>query len=53
VARVWGDALGSEVQVRTMPGQKLRLELLFDTPEGALALGGKISDAIAKDTKRR
>ena len=38
VARVWGDALGSDVQVRTMPGQKLRVELLFDSPEGAFAL---------------
>ncbi len=53
VARVWGDALGAEVQVRTMPGQKLRVELLFDSPEGAFALGGKISEAIARGTKRR
>jgi hypothetical protein len=53
VARVWGDALGAEVQVRTMPGQKLRLEILFDNPEGAFALGGKISDAIARGTKRK
>ena len=34
--------MGSEVLVRTMPGQKLRVELLFDSPEGAFALGGKI-----------
>jgi len=34
-------ALGAEVQVRTLPGQKLRLEILFDNPEGALSLGEK------------
>jgi ParB family transcriptional regulator, chromosome partitioning protein len=53
LARVWGDALGAEVQVRTMPGQKLRVELLFDSPEGAFALGGKIGEAIARGAKRR
>ncbi len=35
VARVWGDALGVEVGVRTLRGRKLRLEVVFDTPEGA------------------
>jgi len=53
VARVWGDALGTEVLVRTLPGRKLRVELVFDSPEGALALGGRIAEKIARGTKRR
>jgi len=53
VARVWGDALGAEVTVRSLPSRRLRVELLFDSPEGAFALGGKISEAIARGTKHR
>jgi ParB family chromosome partitioning protein len=46
VARVWGDALGAEVFVRSLHGRKLRVEFVFDSPEGALALGGKIAEAV-------
>jgi ParB family chromosome partitioning protein len=53
VARVWGDALGAEVTVRSLPSRKLRVELVFDSPEGAFALGGKIGEAIARGTRRR
>jgi hypothetical protein len=53
VARVWGDALGVEVGVRTLRGQKLRLELLFDTPQGALALGKRITQTATRHTKRK
>jgi ParB family transcriptional regulator, chromosome partitioning protein len=53
VARVWGDALGAEVTVRSLPSRKLRVELLFDSPEGAFALGGRIGEAVARGTKRR
>jgi ParB-like chromosome segregation protein Spo0J len=53
IARVWGDALGAEVMVRALPHRKLRVELLFDSPEGAFALGGKINEAIARGSKRR
>jgi ParB family chromosome partitioning protein len=53
VARVWGDALGAEVTVRTMSGRQLRVELVFDSPEGALALGGMIGEKIARGSKRR
>jgi ParB family transcriptional regulator, chromosome partitioning protein len=52
VARVWGDALGAEVTVRSLSNRKLRVELLFDSPEGAFALGGKIGEAVARGTKR-
>jgi ParB family chromosome partitioning protein len=45
IARVWGDALGTEVHVRTLPHHKLRVELPFDTPQGALALGKRITQA--------
>jgi ParB family chromosome partitioning protein len=53
IARVWGDALGVEVQVRAMGGRKLRVEIPFYSPEGALGLGGKIREEIAKGKKRR
>ena len=53
VARVWGDALGAEVTVRNLPSRKLRVELVFDSPEGAFALGGRIGEAVARGTRRR
>jgi ParB family chromosome partitioning protein len=40
IARVWGDAVGAEVMVRTLPDRKLRVEFVFESPEGALAVGG-------------
>ena len=51
VARVWGDALGAEVHVRNLPYRKLRVEVVFDSPEGALALGGRIGGAVARGSK--
>jgi len=53
IARVWGDALGAEVTVRPLPARKLRVELVFDSPEGAFALGGQIAEQIARGSKRR
>jgi ParB family transcriptional regulator, chromosome partitioning protein len=53
IARVWGDALGAEVTVRPLPHRKLRVELLFDSPEGAFALGGQIAETVARGRKRR
>jgi ParB family transcriptional regulator, chromosome partitioning protein len=53
VARVWGDAVGEEVTVRPMSGRRLRVELVFDSPEGALAVGGQIAEKIARGSKRR
>jgi ParB family chromosome partitioning protein len=53
VARVWGDALGAEVLVRTLPHRKLRLEIVFDSPEGAFAFGGRIGEKIARASKCR
>ncbi len=53
VARVWGDALGTEVTVRNLPSRKLRVELVFDSPEGAFAFGGRIGEKIARGSKRR
>jgi ParB family chromosome partitioning protein len=53
LARVWGDALGAEVQIRTLTGRKLRVELLFDSLEGAFAVGGRIGEAIAEAEKRK
>ena len=53
IARVWGDALGAEVLVRTLPHHKLRVELLFDSPEGALAVGGRVGELVARGSRRR
>jgi hypothetical protein len=53
VARVWGDAVGAEVTVRALPNRRLRVEFVFDSPEGALAVGGRIGEAIARGSKRR
>ncbi len=43
IARIWGDAVGEEVTVRAMYGRKLRVEFVFESPEGALAVGGRLA----------
>jgi ParB family chromosome partitioning protein len=53
IARVWGDAVGEEVTVRPMYGRKLRVEFVFESPEGALAVGGRLAETIARGSKRR
>jgi ParB/RepB/Spo0J family partition protein len=53
VARVWGDAVGEEVMVRAMSGRKLRVEFVFESPEGALAVGGLLAEKLARGAKRR
>jgi hypothetical protein len=53
VARVWGDVLGVEVGVRTLRGRKLRVEVVFNSAEAALAVGGHLGDAVARGSKRR
>jgi hypothetical protein len=53
VARVWGDVLGVEVSVRTLRGRKLRVEVVFNSAEAALAIGGHLGEAVARGSKRR
>ena len=53
VAKVWGDAVGAEVFVRVLGRGKLRVEFVFDSPAGALAVGGRIAELVARGTKRR
>jgi len=53
VAKVWGDAVGAEVFVRALGGGKLRVEFVFDSPAGALAVGGRIAELVARGSKRR
>jgi ParB family chromosome partitioning protein len=53
VARVWGDAVGEEVTVRAMSGRKLKVEFVFESPEGALAVGGRLAETLARGSKRR
>jgi ParB family chromosome partitioning protein len=53
IARVWGDAVGAEVMVRALPSRKLRVEFVFDSPAGALAVGGQLAEKVARASKRR
>jgi ParB family transcriptional regulator, chromosome partitioning protein len=53
VARVWGDLLGVEVGVRTVSGRKFRVEADFTSAEVALAVGGNLTEAVARGSKRR
>jgi ParB family transcriptional regulator, chromosome partitioning protein len=53
VAKVWGDVLGVEVQVRTLRAPKLRVEVVFNSAEAALAVGGHLAEAVARGKKRR
>jgi ParB family transcriptional regulator, chromosome partitioning protein len=53
IARVWGDAVGEEVMVRAMSHRKLRVEFVFESPEGALAVGGRLAETLARGAKRR
>jgi hypothetical protein len=53
VARVWGDVLGVEVSVRSLRARKLRVEVVFNSAEAALAVGGRLAEAVARGSKRR
>jgi hypothetical protein len=53
IARVWGDAVGAEVMVRVLSSRKLRVEFVFDSPAGALAVGGQLAEKVARASKRR
>ena len=53
VARVWGDLLSAEVSVRTLRGRKLRLEVVFDPPESAFVIAGRLGEAVARGSKRK
>jgi ParB family transcriptional regulator, chromosome partitioning protein len=52
IARVWGNAVGAEVMVRTLPDRKLRVEFVFESPEGALAVGGQLAEKVARGARR-
>jgi ParB family chromosome partitioning protein len=51
IARVWGDAVGEEVMVRVLSSRKLRVEFVFDSPAGALAVGGQLAEKVARASK--
>jgi acyl-CoA thioesterase FadM len=53
VARVWGDLLDVGVSVRSLRGRKLRLEVEFTSAESALAVGGRLTEEVARGSKRR
>ncbi len=44
VAQAWGEALGAEVRIRTSYNGRVRLEVVFASPEAALAAAGRLGD---------
>jgi hypothetical protein len=48
-----GDLLGVEVSAHTLHNRKLRLEVVFNSTEAALAVGGHLGEAVARGSKRR
>jgi ParB family chromosome partitioning protein len=52
LATAWGDLLGSEVQVRPLPRQRMRLEVLFSSAAEGLASADRFAAAIAKGGPR-
>ena len=52
VARVWGDLLGVEVGVRALRGRQLRVEVVFPSAESALAVGGHLTEQVARAKNR-
>jgi ParB family transcriptional regulator, chromosome partitioning protein len=53
VAKVWGDVVGAEVHVRNMPYRKVRVEVSFDTSEGALALGQQLAEVVVRGRRAK
>jgi ParB family transcriptional regulator, chromosome partitioning protein len=53
VARAWGELLGAEVHVRSLPHRRLRLELTFGSAAEGIALADRLAAAIARGSKGR
>jgi ParB family transcriptional regulator, chromosome partitioning protein len=53
VARVWGDLLGAEVHVRSLPRGQLRMEVTFVSAAEGIALADRLAAAIARGSKGR
>jgi ParB family transcriptional regulator, chromosome partitioning protein len=53
LATAWGDLLGTEVQVRPLPRQRMRLEVLFGSAAEGLASADRFAAAIARGSRRR
>jgi ParB family chromosome partitioning protein len=51
LAKVWGDLLGVEVNVRVLPRGRMRVEVLFDSAAEGIALADRFGAAIAKGSK--
>ena len=48
VARVWGDLLGTELHVRPMRKEQMRLEVEFDFASEGLALAERLTSVVAR-----
>jgi len=53
VARAWGDVLCVEVHVRTLPRRQVRLEVVFHSPDEALASAERLAAAVTRGAKLR
>jgi ParB family chromosome partitioning protein len=51
LATAWGELLGAEVHVRSLPRGRMRLEVLFDSAAEGIALADRLRAAIAKGSK--
>jgi ParB family chromosome partitioning protein len=50
IAKAWGDLAGAEVDVKTV-FQRVRVEILFHTPDAALATATRLSEAASRGSK--
>ena len=48
-AEAWGNVLGVEAHVRPMSRGRARLEVPFTSAEAAIAIAGRLSQAVARD----
>jgi ParB family chromosome partitioning protein len=53
LAKAWGELLGAEVHVRSLPHGRMRLEVLFDSAAEGIALADRLRAAIARGSKGR
>jgi len=53
LAKAWGELLGAEVHVRSLPGGRMRIEVLFNSAAEGIELADRLRAAIAKGSKGR
>jgi ParB family transcriptional regulator, chromosome partitioning protein len=51
MAKAWGDVLGIEVNVRVLSIRQMRMEVIFETAEGGVAMAERLAAAIARGSQ--